>query len=100
MGFHLSSSLCSSTAPSPYEDASADTLVSAFGSYNPNTLLVASSCFTAENAASCAVPHDQVQFFLSRACSGRRRSDNLQENLPRWFAMLIAQKQWTVPSFA
>jgi len=73
----------------PLPGALANTLVSALESCNPRTLLVASSCYTALNAALYAVPHDHMQFFLSKTCRGWRRSDKLQENLPRWLAMPI-----------
>ena len=49
-------SCCSSTAPSPNDEASDDTLVLALGSYNASTVGFSNSSFVALNAAACSAP--------------------------------------------
>ena len=48
---------CRKTAPTPYDDASAESVVSNFGSNNARTGVVINICLTSLNARCCAFPH-------------------------------------------
>ena len=53
MGFQVPSTCWSKTAPSPYDDASAEIFVGAFGSYSASVVGLESSSFTCWNAVDC-----------------------------------------------
>ena len=59
-GLQLDSVSCMSTAPRPYEDALADTLVGASGSYSARVVGLDSSSFTSENASLWLGPQTHV----------------------------------------
>ena len=89
IGFHWESSSCSSTAPSPYEEASADIFVGASGSYRARTAGLESSSLTCANAHSWAGPHTQVLDLLSSSCNGCVSSASFGVNFPNWFTIPI-----------
>ena len=70
IGFHWESSSCSSTAPSPYEEALTDTFVGASGLYRARTVT-------------------QVLDLLSSSRNGCVSSASFGVNFPNWLTMPI-----------
>ena len=58
-----------STAPMSYEEASADTFVTAYGSYRASTVGSANVFLIAANASSCEGSHHQACLLLSSSVS-------------------------------
>ena len=85
--FELKSCCCSSTAPSPNEDASADTVVSLRGSKSASTGLLLISWRTSRNARCCGSSQHHWLSFARRSRRGLVTLAKLGENFPNWLVM-------------
>ena len=79
--------VCSSTAPTPYDHASANTMVFSSGSNSVKTRLFVRSSLALLNACSCGFPHAWVFLFMSSSLSGCVTSVRFGANLLIWLAI-------------
>ena len=84
-GFHVCLSNCSNTAHNPKNEASADTLVTAWGLYYASTVNFVSSHLISTNDLSRSGPHTHAHLLDSSPLNGRLISAILRENFPNWF---------------
>ena len=101
-GFQLELSSCSRTAPSPYDEASADTFVEAWWLYRANIVGFDNSSLRLVKACSWAAPHIYAVFLLSiiegvqrfrLACS---KTSPVGSPFP---SAVLALRYWLVVSF-
>ena len=92
-GCHWPWTFCSRTAPKPWEEASAEMVVSAVGSYSIRMLGVVSSLLRLVKALSCVGVQSQAFFALNSSRNGLDNSAMFGENLPSWFT--IPRNLWS-----
>ena len=85
-GCHWPWTFCSRTAPKPWQEASAEMVVSVLGSYSVRMLGVVSSFLRLMNS-SCVGVQSQAFFALNSSCNGLDNSTMFGENLPSWFTI-------------
>ena len=85
---------CSSTAPKPYEDASAESVVSRFALYRASTGADVRLSFSCTKHICCACPNVQSFFLLRRSRIGFVISARCGVNFPNW---LIIPRNRRIP---
>ena len=86
-GCHWPWTFCSRTAPKPREEASAEMVVLAVGSYSVRMLGVVSSFLRLLKVLSCAGVQSQAFFALNSSRNCLDNSAMFGENLPSWFTI-------------
>ena len=86
----------SSTAPSPYEDASAESIESNVGSNKARTGELVNIRFTSSNALCWASPHTHWFPLISKSQSGFVTSDRLGVSFLIWFT--VPRNLWMSPT--
>ena len=92
-GCHWPWTFCSRTAPKPWEEASAEMVVSVVGSYSVRMLGVVCSFLRLVKALSCVGVQSQAFFALNSSRNGLDNSAMFGENLPSWFT--IPRNLWS-----
>ena len=80
-------SICVSTAPNPYEETSADTIVGLLGWQNNQTGAELSCCFIVWKAFCLAGPHIHKFFVLNKSHKGLVMLDKCGVNLLIWLVI-------------
>ena len=86
-GCHWPWTFCRRTAPKPWEEASAEMVVSAVGLYSVRMLGVVRSILRLVKALSCVGVQSQAFFALNSSRNGLDNSAMFGENLPSWFTI-------------